>query len=161
MIDIRGLDENVNSPIDEAYKRAKEKEPPLTFFKSIADSIPSQVPEFDKRGWNHGSCRIVTRIDGHDLWSVENGFGSTSLNLDKFDYVVCFRQAVKNKHTGEAKGFCATVPLGFCGEVTNGQTINVPLSIPADYDPAWLEDEARKSFLKLQELVVEWHNKEA
>jgi hypothetical protein len=146
----------------EAIKRMKENFPPEEIFKEVAASILQTVPDANTKDlWRHGSCRIVGRIGGYDIWNFENGFAPSDADLSKIDYVAFYRQAVQNKNTREVKGFVATVPLSFSGEVEPGKTLTVKETIPFDWKREDVEAMARESFLKLQELCEEYYNREA
>ncbi len=111
--------------------------------RDIALSIPSTVPPVEadnSNGWGHGTCRRSSLPDGRSV-----GF---------------YRQAVRNKHTQEIKYFAVSIPLDFCGEIDPGQSINVTKGMSGLECLEEIEVMARESFLKLQELVTEWHNRE-
>ena len=155
------LEQKPNPQLIAAIERMNAHAPDAEFLREIALSIPPVVPEVEKSGWNHGSCRVSGRIGGHSHWDIEQNFAPLDIDLSKIDYVAFYRQAVANKYTGDLKGFCVTIPLDFSGEVVEGQTIPVTKSIPFEYTKEDLEAMARESFLKLQEMVQEWHNREA
>ena len=86
----------------------------------------------------------------------------SDLDLSKIDYVGFYRQAAINKNTGEIKYFYATIPIGSAGSARLGETFEVKDGvIPFDWDREELEVMARESFLKLQEMVTEFYNREA
>jgi hypothetical protein len=161
MIDFTGMPMiEANMPLQQALKRIN-KAPLEEILSAVAASIPSTVPEVEKDGWKHGAMHVSGRINGWDSWSIENGMApSNALDLADITYVGFYRQAVINKYTGEPEFFVAVVPLGFSGEVKPGQTVEVQKSIPFDWKTEDVEAMARESFLKLQELVVEYYNRE-
>lgn len=150
---------NQPSPFEDALKRIN-KEPLLELLKEVASANPSAVPNTGKNGWEYGSCHISGRIGGWDSWSLENGMAPNDLDLSDITYVGFYRQAVANKYTGTIEPFVAVVPLGFSGPIQPGQTVEVKDSIPFDWKREDVEKMARESFAKLQELVVEYHNRE-
>jgi hypothetical protein len=112
--------------------------------RDVATAIPSTVPSAgteDKfRGWDHGACRQSTLPDGRSV-----GF---------------YRQAVRNKYTQQVKYFAVSIPLDFYGEIEPGQSLNITKGMLGIETAEEIAEMARESFLKLQELVVEWHNRE-
>ena len=137
---------------------------PIEILSEVAASIPPSAPNgSEKPGWVHGACRRVWTIGGYDVWAIENGTAPKDIDLSDIQYVGFYRQAVKNKYTGEVKGFATTVPLTFAGEVTPGQTIELKKE-GQPIRPGWKREEvesmARESFLKLQEMCEEFYNRE-
>lgn len=117
----------------------------------VAKSIASQVniPGWTPTpGWGHGACRTIVKIGGYEIGSFEDKKVPSDADLSDLRYYGFYRQEVKNKHTGEIGHFAAVVPLegdGFRCDVKREE----------------IEAAARESFLKLQELVEEFHNRKA
>ncbi len=148
--------------VDAALKRMKENMPPAEIFKEVAASILQTVPDAsEKNAWKHGSCRVIAWIGKYDDFSVEMDAVPDDADLSDINYAVFYRQAVRNKHTGEKKAFASWFPCGMTAEVKPGQTVILGDGI----HPGWKRDEleamARESFLKLQEMVTEFYNREA
>jgi hypothetical protein len=146
----------------EAVERAKKNAPPIEIFVEVAKSIHQTIPDVDDRpGWKHGATRMVTRIGGVNAYEIEDGLAPSDLDLSNIDYTVFYRQAVKNKHTGEIKYFATWVPFESAIEVHPGQSIEIKGDgIPIGWDREELEAMARESFLKLQEMCEEFYNRE-
>jgi hypothetical protein len=146
----------------DAVERARKNAPPIEIFVEIAKSIHQTIPNVDDRpGWRHGATRMITRIGGVNAYEIEDGLAPSDLNLSKIDYIVFYRQAVKNKHTGEVKYFATWVPFGSVSEVHHGQTIEIKGDgISIEWDREDVEEKARESFLKLQEMCEEFYNRE-
>lgn len=161
MLDFRDMPkiEEINTPLSQALKRINNA-PLGEILRAVAASIPSTVPESEKDDWKHGAMHVSGRINGWDSWSIENMMAPNDLDLSDISYVGFYRQAVINKYTGEPEFFIAVVPLGFSGEVKPGQTVDIQKSIPFEWKAEDVEAQARESFLKLQELVTEYYNRE-
>jgi hypothetical protein len=71
-----------------------------------------------------------------------------------------YRQAVRNKYTNKPALFVATIPLEVAQEVNPGQCIDINKSIQIGTSDVEIERMAQESFVKLQELVVEYYNRE-
>ncbi len=147
-----------------AIKHADENGYPIEILVEVAKSIPQTVPNgSDKGGWGYGACRRTCTIGGYDITAFENGTAPKDVDLTDIKYFGFYRQAVKNKHTGEVKGFAVVVGANFAGEVEPGQTIEVKGE--KVIRPGWnredVEAAARESFIKLQELCEEFYNREA
>ena len=106
----------------------------------VSESFPKIVPKLEGEqfnGWGHGACRRA------------RGFGF-------------YRQAVQNKHSGEVKYFFVSIPSLICGEVELGRTIELSgEGIPENATNEEVETMARESFQKLQDMVVDFYNREA
>ena len=150
---------NQSSPFEDALKRIN-KEPLLEVLKEVACANPPAVPDSGKKDWEYGSAHVSGRVGGWDSWSLENGMWPGGIDLNDISYVGFYRQAVANKFTNKVEFFVAVVPLGFSGTIQPGQTVEVKDSIPFDWKREDVEKMARESFAKLQELVVEYHNRE-
>src|ERR1700677_2133989 len=139
----------------EALKRAEKDDFPIELLVDVAKSIPQVVPNgSDKGGWGYGACRRTIMIGGHDWSQFENGTVPKDVDLTDIRHVPLYRQAVKNKHTGEVKGFFVTIPFTNGGEVTPGQTINVERAgFPIGTRHEEITRVATESFLTLQEMV--------
>lgn len=145
----------------EAMQKARDNMPPAEIFTKVASEIPQQVPDgTDKKGYQHGAVRMMAAIDGYDPSFFEMGLVHPDVDLSDIGYVVLYRQAVRNKYTNKIKFFASSVPLDFARSVHPGQTIPVNKKIAIGTSHDEIERMARESFLKLQELVVEYHNRE-
>lgn len=112
-------------------------------FHRVAGEFPKSVPDFIR---NDGTVLEYFR---HGHFRIMESMG---------DYVVIYGQAVRNKHSNESKIFVATVPLGWAKETKPGQSFPVESKITLGTSQSEVEEMARKSFSKLQELVIEFHN---
>ena len=145
MLDLTGIPEinKEDTPYGRALKQMEGHFPPVEIFAEVAASIPQVVPDVEVRSsWKHGSMRCIGRIGGYNSWAIESNMAPSDLDLSRIDYIAFYRQAVSNKHTGEVKFFGTSIP------------------IPFDWNREDLEAMARESFLKLQELVTEFYNRE-
>jgi hypothetical protein len=146
-----------------AIKYAGENCYPIEILAEVAKSIPQTVPNgSDNGGWGHGACRIICTIGGCTIGDFENGTAPKDTDLSDIKYFGFYRQAVKNKHTGEVKGFASVVGRNtFAGEVEPGHELE---SKGEFIRPGWkregVERIARESFLKLQEMCEEFYNRE-
>jgi hypothetical protein len=106
--------------------------------------------------WNHRSLRPACMIGGLGIEAFENDAVPENTDLTDARFVGFFKQSVKNKKTGEIKQFFATVPLDCCGEAIPGLSFHVTKGIPLDWKREEVEAMAKESFLKLQQLAVEY-----
>jgi hypothetical protein len=158
-----------------AIRRMHDNMPSHDIFKKVASETSQLVPLFTKRdgtvktSFQHGNSLMLGSIDGLPSYHYENGYtydkeGNRKEIIDPDLSNICYfgiyRQGVRNKYTNEAALFVATIPLEFAQEVNPGQTISFEKRIPIGTPDAEIERMARESFLKLQELVVEYHNRE-
>lgn len=155
--------ENLATPEQRIALRIMEEHmPPIEIFKEVAASIPKTVPDgtYNKL-WNHGSCRIAGMIGGYDSYAFEVGTVPQDVDLSHIKYIAFYRQAVANKYTGEVKVFITTIPLGFYGEVVPGQAIKLAgETIGAEWDKDTVMSMAMTAFVKLQDMVIKFHNQE-
>lgn len=122
--------------------------PSIFSLHDVAMAIPKSVPDARDHGpYRHGCCRYNSNKHG--------------------EQVGMYSQEVANKYTGEIKKFIATVPLGFCGEVdvndlSSDRNQRLCYDLPG-FGDEWtkevVEAKAQESFLKLQEMVVEYHER--
>lgn len=146
-----------------AIKYANDNGYPIEILAEVAASIPQTVPNgSDKGGWGYGACRRICTIGGCTIGQFEDGSAPKDVDLTDIKYFGFYRQAVKNKHTGELKGFAAIVGSNtFTGEVEPGQEIEVKGEvIRHGWNREDVEKAARESFLRLQELCEEFYNRE-
>jgi len=141
-----------------ALKRMEENIPPLWIFETIAKEIPQQVPDASKHAhWMHGDIRVFGMIDGQ--FPLPNY--KLDLDLSKIGWMGFWRQAVRNRYTQKVSAFISTIPMFLATEIDPGQAFDVKDYVPIGTSHEDIERIARESFLKLQELVVEYHNREA
>ena len=146
----------------QAVESAKKNAPPIEIFVEVAKSIAQTIPDVDDMpGWEHGATRMITRIGGVDAYTIEDGMAPDDIDLSKIEYTAFYRQAVRNKHTGEIKHFATWVPFGSVVEVQPGQSIKTSMDgISVGWKREDVEKAARESFLKLQEMCDEFYNQE-
>ena len=147
-----------------AIKYAEGNDFPIDILAEIPKSILQTVPNgSDKPAWCYGAYRKTCTIGGYAISSFEQGIVPKDVNLSDIRYFGFYRQAVKNKYTGETKGFAVAVGADFAGEVEPGQCIKVKEGNVIR--PGWhredIESAAREAFLKLQEMCEEFYNREA
>jgi hypothetical protein len=144
-----------------AVKLAEDDQFPIELLANVAKSIPQVVPNgSDKGGWGYGACRRTIMIGGHSWSEFENGTVPKDVDLTDIRHVPFYRQAVKNKYTGEVKGFFVTVPYTHGGEVEPGQSVSVERAgFPIGTSHEDITRMATESFLKLQEMCEEFYNR--
>jgi hypothetical protein len=145
-----------------AIQRMKDNMPPKEIFERIAESVPFSAPNaIDKAGWRHGSCRIVGMIGGVGSWVVESGRAPKDIDLSDIGYVIFWRQAVRNKYSLKINYIASWTPcIEYKDLFFEGETTHVKKYIPIGTSHEETERMARESFLKLQEMISEYHNRE-
>lgn len=149
-----------------ALQRMRDNIPTGIFYR-VTKEIPQQVPVFTakdgsiKGSYQHGDCKIIGQVAGIHPWQFEDGKVEEDVDLSDISYMGIYRQGVRNKYTNEARLFASSVPLDWAMEVNPGQTVPIYKRFSLGTSDAEIERMARESFLKLQELVVEYHNRAA
>lgn len=149
-----------------ALQRMRDNIPTGIFYR-VTKEIPQQVPVFTakdgsiKGSYQHGDCKIIGQVAGIHPWQFEDGKVEEDVDLSDISYMGIYRQGVRNKYTNEARLFASSVPLDWAMEVNPGQTVHIYKRFSLGTSDAEIERMARESFLKLQELVVEYHNRAA
>ena len=144
----------------EAIQRMQDNMPPSEIFTRVASEYPQLVPTAtDKKGFQQGAVRIICTIGGHHAGDFYDGI--EGVDLSDITYVAMYRQAVRNKYVSRWPTlFVATVPLDWAAETNPGQTIPATKRIKIGTSYTEIERMARESFAKLQEMVIEYHNRE-
>ena len=147
-----------------AIKYANENGYPIEILVQVAKSIPQTVPDgSDTPGWKYGACRRVCKIGGYDPYAFVDGHAPKDADLSDIRYFGFYRQAVKNKYTGEIKGFASVVGTEFYEEVKPSQTID--MKGQQCIRPGWkredVEAAAREAFVRLQKMCEEFYNRES
>ncbi len=109
--------------------------------------------------WRYGDFKIEGRVGIFKDSDYESGrvysYGSIP-PVRNINYLTMWRQAVRNKFTGELK-YLVGIPNG-AKEVVPGQDVTIyPVNLNMTSDE--IETVARESFAKLQELVIEYYNR--
>jgi hypothetical protein len=131
-------------------------------FNEVKKEFPQEVEDgADKKGWHYGDpCKVMGRIGS----TCENTWGPmyfhTHTDLSDINYVAFVRQAIRNKHTNELKYVAAWSPVQ-ADSVEPGQTITAKEWIRIDTSDEEVKRIARETFSIFQELVIEYHNREA
>ena len=158
-----------------AIQRMQDNMPSPEIFKKVAGEFPPRVPIFTsnqgaiKKSFQHGNFRILGAIGGLPPSAYEDGYiyldevrkDTKQTDLSDISYTGMYRQAVRNKYTNKPALFVSSVPLDWAMEVNPGQTVHIYKRFSLGTSDAEIERMARESFLKLQELVVEYHNRAA
>jgi hypothetical protein len=157
-----------------AIQRMQDNMPSPEIFKKVAGEFPPRVPIFTsnqgaiKKSFQHGNFRILGAIGGLPPSAYEDGYiyldevrkDTKQTDLSDISYTGMYRQAVRNKYTNKPALFVATIPLEVAQEVNPGQCIDINKSIQIGTSDVEIERMAQESFVKLQELVVEYYNRE-
>ena len=130
----------------------------------VRNEFPQVVPDATpKKSWRHGSHRAVGRIA---WWSRDLSYAysiPSGKNLSRISCACLWRQAVRNRWTGEVQGFCSWG--GILPEdtqpVTPGQAVTIHHVVTIDMTDREIADFARMSMASLQESVVEYREARA
>lgn len=133
-----------------------------SIFHQVQKEFPQKVPNgADKIGWRYGDpCRILGCIGSanESSWSPIMRF-SPSTDLSDIKYVAFVRQAVRNRHTNELKYFASWTPAQ-ADSVYIGKTVVVKEYIHINTSDEEVARIAREMYLQLENLAVEFYNKE-
>jgi hypothetical protein len=148
----------------EAFELMRDNLPRIrSIFEKVAKEHPyNPVPDEGIFTWGYGDLKISGRVGQYDECDYENGRARWFSRVPPSNtiwYGCMWRQAVRNKYTGELKYFISLTSQA--KSVVPGQEVTVSNPITLDMNSEEIEKIARESFLRLQELAVEYHNREA
>jgi hypothetical protein len=138
------------------------------FCKKIVSQTPQTVPnDHYNNSWRYGDFRIhaksgkYTIYQNGEVYRWENVADSLDkeADLSNVNYILFWKQAVRNKYTQELKFFISKTPTS-AESVNPGQTVTINESLTNNSTDEEIEAWARVSFNTLQSMVIEHYNRE-
>lgn len=131
-------------------------------YSEVAGEFPQTVPNgSDKKIWQHGAYRVCGRIGSFQEDYIDYPSFPSHVDLSDIKCFCVWRQGVCNKYTNEIKSFASWGTSDADAKcVIPGQAVTVHEDVSIKMSDEEIAQFARATFGKLQEMVVEFHNRE-